>query len=272
MQQVREPAVAGMFYPANEQKLRTQLELLFDVSSGAERVKNAFGVIVPHAGYIYSGKTAAYGFSTVKDNSYDTIVVISPSHREYFSGISIYNGDAYKTPLGLIPVNKDMRSKLCSSSEMIFEGMEGHGNEHALEVELPFLQYMYKDFSLVPIVIGDQRKIFVDELAESLSETVDEKTLIVASSDLSHFYTKEQADELDSKVAKRIENFEYEQLQDDLENETCFACGGGGIVSLMTAARQKGFNKTKIVHRSDSGDTSGDNREVVGYLSAVVYG
>lgn len=271
MEKIREPAVAGMFYPARVEELENQLKKLFDAAGNVEKIENAFGIVAPHAGYAYSGKTAAFGYAATSSKKYETVIVISPSHREYFPGISVFAGDAYKTPLGIIPVNKEMRSKLTEETKSIFLGLEGHRTEHALEVQLPFLQYLFKDFSIVPIVIGDQGKVFVNELSEKLKDVVDDKTLVVASSDLSHFYTKQEADKLDSIVAKRIQEFDYENLQDDLEKGYCYACGGGGIVSLMEAAKLKGFNKAKVLHRSDSGDTTGDNSEVVGYLSAVIY-
>jgi AmmeMemoRadiSam system protein B len=113
--------------------------------------------------------------------------------------------------------------------------------------------------------------VFVDELAEKLAEVYDKNTLIVASSDLSHFYTREQANKLDTIVAERITAFEYDRLQSDLEDRNCEACGGGAIVALMKAAAKLNKTNSKVIHRSDSGDTSGDTSEVVGYLSAVIY-
>lgn len=167
-------------------------------------------------------------------------------------------------------VNNELRELFTSESKTIFKGENGHGPEHALEVHLPFLQFLYEDISVVPVVMGDQTSLFVDELAEKLAQVPDD-TLVVASSDLSHFYTKEQADKFDSLAAKRISAFEIDELQGDLDNQNCFACGGGGIVATMKAAQKLGKTNSKVLHRSDSGDTSGDNREVVGYLSAIVY-
>ena len=271
MKAIREPAVAGMFYPSSQKELTNQLQLLFDITKNDEDIQNMFGLVSPHAGYMYSGKTAAYGFNTVKDKTYDTIIILSPSHREYFQGISIYNGDAYRTPLGLVPVNKEVRQKFIELNENIFEGIEGHRAEHAVEVQIPFLQYMYKDFSIVPVVMGDQSSKYVDILAETLTGVVD-KTLVVASSDLSHFYTKDVADKLDSIIADSIAKFEYDKLQESLESGRCEACGGGAIVAMMKAAKLKHIENSRILNRSDSGDVTGDNSEVVGYLSAAVYG
>jgi len=271
MSVVRKPAVAGMFYPANESELRNEVSLLLDIAVNEKKYNDVFGIVCPHAGYVYSGKTAAFAYNSIKGKSYKTVIVISPSHYEYFQGSAIYNGDAYQTPLGIVEIDKRMRNKLAENAETIFIAENGHRKEHALEVQLPFLQTVLKDFRLVPIVIGDQRDIFINELALKLADVVDENTLIVASSDLSHFYSKEKADKFDSIVEDKISNFDYQKLQDNLMKENCFACGGGGIVALMKAAELKGCKKAEVLSRTDSGDVTGDNASVVGYLSAVIF-
>lgn len=271
MKNVREPAVAGTFYPSSPIQLKNELQLLLDVNKPDESYNNVFGIVSPHAGYIYSGRTAAFAYNAVKEKKIDTVVIISPSHREYFPGISIYNGDAYRTPLGDLPIDKKMCAELSRDSKFIFESVQGHRNEHALEVQLPFLQMIYSGFKIVPIVMGDQRKIFVEGLAEKIAEIVNDRTLVIASSDLSHFYTKKEADKLDSVVEKNIAEFNYKQLLHDLDSKNCEACGGGPIAALMNAAGIKGIKKSKVLSRTDSGDVTGDDSEVVGYLSAVIY-
>lgn len=271
MKTVREPAVAGMFYPASSTKLSAEIQEHLDSAQLKKFYEKVFGIVTPHAGYAYSGKTAAHAYKAVENKNYKTVIVISPSHREYFPGISIYSGDAYKTPLGDIELDKEMIAKLVAEKSYIFEGMNGHRSEHALEVQLPFLQTVLRGFKLVPIVMGDQRKLFIESLAEKLAQVIDDETLIVASSDLSHFHSKAEADRLDSKVEKRISAFDYEGLLSDLENQECEACGGGPIAVLMKAAALSGVKNADVLSRSDSGDTTGDNSEVVGYLSAVVF-
>jgi len=271
MNKVRNAAVAGKFYSGNERELRNDIEKLLESASNKKEYENIFGLVCPHAGYIYSGKTAAFAYNTIKNKTYKTVVVISPSHYEYFRGSSIYDGDGYETPLGVVTIDIEMRDKLITQSDLIFSGEKGHGQEHALEVQLPFLQTVLNNFRVLPIVIGDQRENFVYELAEKLADVIDDRTLIVASSDLSHFYSKEQAQKLDSVVDSNISNFNYQKLMQDLEMENCFACGGGGIVSLMKAAELKNINNAEVLSRTDSGDVSGDNTGVVGYLSAVIF-
>ncbi len=271
MSKIREPAVAGMFYPANERELRNEISILLDVSENEKDFEKVYGLVCPHAGYVYSGKTAAHAYNIIKNKNYETVIIISPSHYEYFEGSSIYDGDEYKTPLGNIHVDKKLRDKIISGSGTIFAGENGHGKEHALEVQLPFLQTVLKNFQLVPIVIGDQHSKFTDELAERLADAVDDKTLVVASSDLSHFYSKQTAYKFDSLVEESILNFNYQKLQEDLMLNKCFACGGGGIAAMMKSAEIKGIRNSEILSRTDSGDVTGDNSSVVGYLSAVIF-
>lgn len=271
MKTVREPAVAGMFYPASVSKLKEEVQSLLDRYKPEQNFQNVFGIISPHAGYAYSGKSAAYAYNSLSNKKYKTVIIISPSHREYFPGVSIYDGDEYKTPLGNIPLNKEIVRKLSAEGKFIFEDLKGHRREHAVEVQLPFLQMTMEDFSIVPVVMGDQSKIFIDELAKKLTEVIDGDTLIVASSDLSHFHTKTEADKIDSLVEKRIIDFDFDGLQNDLDKGKCEACGGGGIVAMMKAANFLNVRKAAVLSRSDSGDVTGDENEVVGYLSAVIF-
>ena len=268
---IRHQQVAGYFYPAEKDKLQKDISLMLQVAKPEKTFDKIFGIVSPHAGYIYSGKTAAYAYNLLKDKNYKTVIIISPSHAEYFRGISIYDGDAYETPLGIVEIDQVITDKLIESSKVISRSIQGHQREHALEVQIPFLQFVLKDFKIVPIVMGDQSKMFVDELAEKLSKVVDESTLIVASSDMSHFYSSEEADRLDSVVEKRIKDFDFEKLFQDLDDHECEACGGGPIVAMMKAASLKNINKSVVINRSDSGDVTGDKSEVVGYLSAVVF-
>jgi AmmeMemoRadiSam system protein B len=269
---IRKPAVAGMFYPAQKTKLEDEVRTLLAISKPAQEYKNVFGLVSPHAGYIYSGRTAAYGFNLLKDSEIQTVIIISPSHREYFPGVSIYNGDAYETPLGIVEVNKEISDKLTLDSKAIFKSSEGHREEHAVEVQIPFLQMVIGDFKIVPIVMGDQGKLYIDELVERLSQGIGDKTVIVASSDLSHYHSGNEANKLDSIVETKIADFDYDGLQNDLERRNCEACGGGPIVAMMKTASVLNKKKSKVLYRCNSGDTTGDYSEVVGYLSAVIYG
>jgi MEMO1 family protein len=249
MKQVRHAQVAGYFYPSDPQKLKREISLLLDIAKPKKSYKKIFGIVAPHAGYVYSGKTAAYAYNLIKDKNIKTAIVISPSHSEYFPGVCVYEGDAYETPFGLIEVDKQKSDILCEESRIIFKGVNGHKREHALEVQLPFLQSVIKEFKIVPIVIGDQGRMYVDELAANLVKIYDDETIIVASSDLSHFHDAETADQLDSIIEKRIQQFDFENLQKDLDLHNCEACGGGPIVAMMKAASLVNVNIPKCLKK-----------------------
>lgn len=269
--EIRKPAVAGTFYPEDRSELKEVVNTFLKNNPTDFNEKNIFGIVSPHAGYVYSGGTAAKAYNLLSGRSFSKVIVISPSHREFFHGMSIYQGDAYKTPLGEIEIDKELREKMADSDCNIEISELGHGKEHALEVQLPFLQRVLPEFKLLPIVIGDQSGSHVYNLAYKLSEVHDKDTLIVASTDLSHFYTREKANELDGIIETHIKNFDFEQLQSDLETRKCEACGGGAVVSMMKAAENCGYGKSKVLAHTDSGDINGDTNEVVGYLSAVIY-
>ena len=272
MKKIRHSEIAGYWYPGTEKQLHREINLMLDLTKPEEQIDNIFGLISPHAGYRYSGLTAAYGYNLIQKKKYEKVIVLSPSHREYFPGISIYSGDAYETPLGLIKVNNDLKEKIIDSSNIIFLGDKGHSpEEHALEIQLPFLQVVLDNFEIVPMIIGDQRKEYVYELGEKLGGLIDDKTLIVASTDLSHFHPKHEAEKLDSIVSDKIREFDYDGLQKALESNKTEACGGGAVVALMKAADTAGFKRSKILHKTDSGEVTGDTSGVVGYVSAVFY-
>jgi AmmeMemoRadiSam system protein B len=173
MNKIRKPAVAGLFYPAFKDRLEDEVKTLLSISDSGKTFNNIFGIVVPHAGYIYSGRTASYAFNLLKGKEIDTVIILSPSHREYFPGISVYDGDGYETPFGAVEVNKKIADKLTVESKVIFKGIEGHRKEHAVEVQMPFLQMILNDFQIVPVVLGDQGNLFVDEISEKLSEVIE---------------------------------------------------------------------------------------------------
>jgi len=272
-EKIRMPAVAGLFYPEDATELKELVLSLLEENKSSKKYNNIVGIVSPHAGYIYSGKSAAVAFNVLKENSnFETAIILSPSHQEYFKGSCIYNGDAYETPLGEIPINKNLAKNIVDNCNSVFFGSEGHKGEHALEVQLPFLQVISENISIVPIVIGDQNIEYIQELSKVLSEIIDDKTIIIASSDLSHFHSKEKAKDLDNIIVDRINNFEFLELYNDLSRGNCEACGGGGIVTLLETADMIGRNDAEVLSHTDSGDVSNDNSSVVGYLSAVVYG
>jgi AmmeMemoRadiSam system protein B/AmmeMemoRadiSam system protein A len=237
------------------------------------------GLVSPHAGYVYSGHVAAEGYELLKDKDIKRVIVISPSHVAAFQGASVYNGTGYKTPLGTIPVDQDFCRKLADKHSSIALSDEGHETrrqgrmEHALEVQLPFLQRVLDDFSLVPIIMGDQQYETCRQLGIALAETIeDKKTIIVASSDLSHFHSYDEAVKLDQKVVNAVKEWDHINLSRNLNRRIWEACGGGPIVTTMIASERLGANEAQILKYANSGDVPiGEKRSVVGYMSAVFY-
>lgn len=269
MKHIRKPAVAGLFYPSHPDNLRHKIISFLQEAHPIEKKPNIKAIIVPHAGYDYSGLTAAYAFNHLDGENISKVIIISPSHYEFYDGVSIYDGDGFATPLGELNINSEITDELVKNSKNIFRSKSGHNQEHGIEVELPFLQEILTDFSIVPIVFGEQSKNNIDELSEKLSSIIDNETIIVASSDLSHFYSSKIANELDSLVEKRINNFETNELENDFNIKNCEACGYGAILSLMRVCEKNNINNSLVLHRTDSGLITGDKKSVVGYLSAI---
>jgi len=267
---VRPPAVAGMFYDDSPTSLRKNVDGLLERARIPKLQGTVRAVVSPHAGYIYSGFTAAHAFKLLEGHNYDCVIIVGPSHKEYFDGISIYEGDAYQTPLGKTAVNIEVRSELLKDEKVIVASNAGHRSEHSIEVQLPFLQRVLGDFTFVPVIMGDQRRQLCDELADALVRVaVNRNILLVASSDLSHYHSYDEAVRLDKRVINEIGNFNPDTFLDKLEDKSFEACGGGPIAAVMKAAKRPGANKAEVLHYCNSGDITGDKSAVVGYLAAA---
>ena len=277
MGQVRKPAVAGQFYPGDPVTLTKQLSDFFKNAKKEPVPGKIVALISPHAGYMYSGQVAAYSFKLLEGLSFETVVVISPSHVAYFPGASVYNGGSYETPLGQIPVDTTLAGQIADASKKVFLSDKGHSfagmrGEHALEVELPFLQLVLGRFKLVAIVVADQDWVTCEALGEALSKALKGKNaLIVASTDLSHFHPYDEAVRLDNIVMDHVNSFDPEELHADLASKVCEACGGGPVLATMLAAKGLGADKAKVLKYANSGDVTGDKSGVVGYMAAVIY-
>lgn len=269
--------MAGAFYPGNPGDLTRTIATLFSQVEKAPLSGQPVALIAPHAGYPYSGLTAARAYKQVEGLQYDTVVVISPSHTVFFKGSSVYGGAGYETPLGVVEIDRELSEKIAdiNPSSVYFSNM-GHASgstrgEHALEVQLPFLQVVLGRFKLVAIVMGDQEGDSVRSLGEALASALrGTNTLIVASSDLSHFHNAKVAKRLDSAVQEAVQRYDPQLLLSTLESGKGEACGGGPIAAAMIAARRLGGTEAKTLGYTTSGETTGDFEEVVGYLSGVI--
>lgn len=276
MKAVRKASCAGTWYPGDPIELTKTIAGYFSKIDKIPVENHPIAIIAPHAGYQYSGETAAAAYKLLDGYSYDTVVVISPSHKVFFKGSAVFDGDAYETPLGLISIDQELSEKIGSILPSVYLSKMGHGEgasrgEHALELQLPFLQVVLGKFKMVAIVMGEQEDDNINGLAETLVTALrGTNSLMVASSDLSHFYNSDRARSLDMNIRDAVEKFDPELLWEYIEQGKAEACGAGPMAAVMKAAKRLGGKRSEILKYTNSGEVTGDFNEVVGYLSAAV--
>ena len=257
---IRKPAVAGTFYPNDKEALNRQIDEFLD-SVIVRDYGDPIGFVCPHAGYIYSGFTAAHAFKYLKGREYEKVVVLAPSHYDGYNGITTWSGNGIETPLGVIETTDN--DKLFRYG--ILESELGFGKEHSLEVELPFLQKVLKPgWKLVPLVMGFQGTETIRLGKNILESYMNKKNLIIISSDLSHYHPYEKAKVIDGHFLNFIELDRIPDLQDAHDNGLVEACGFGPIMSFLKLDIQP---RIQILDYRNSGDTAGDRSKVVGYTS-----
>lgn len=256
MPKIRPPAVAGLFYPADPIQLRQMVQAFLREAESSDGIPPK-AIIAPHAGYIYSGPVAASAYARLAPlrGTVTRVVLLGPSHRVGFVGLASSSADAFRTPLGDIPLDRTTLDAITALPQVRVLD-EAHSLEHSLEVHLPFLQEVLTDFALVPLVVGDASAQEVDEVLERLWGGPE--TLIVISSDLSHYHDYATAQAMDRRTAQAIEELRYQ----DLHSEE--ACGRNPVRGLLLAARRLGLQAATIDLRN-SGDTAGPRDQVVGY-------
>ncbi|MCX7022768.1 MAG: AmmeMemoRadiSam system protein B [bacterium] len=267
---VRAPAVAGSFYPAPADSLRRQVTQLLQ-RARTEPSSGVRALIAPHAGYVYSGTIAAGAYASIGENTFRRVVVIAPSHRVPFDGVSAFVGEAYETPLGLVEVDLEALAALAAAYPL--ESVTpAHSLEHSVEVQLPFIQLALPGTKLVPLLMGSQDVETARGLASALATSLGgADTLVAASSDLSHYHEDSVARVMDGVIAGHVRMLEPEKLLESVECERAAACGAGPIAAAMFYARGVGAEVARIISYATSGDVTGDRRQVVGYLSAVFH-
>jgi len=247
----RQEAVAGMFYPENKEELKSMINSFLD-EVPEQKNYDAKALIVPHAGYVYSGPIAAYAYSLLKKNKKKKIILLGPSHTVHLRGVVSDNNDYWKSPFGEVKAIENEFEKLS----------EAHEKEHCLEVQIPFLQVLLDDFEILPLVAGD---VNPKEISEKIKPLLDEDTLLIISSDLSHFKPYDYAVDIDDNTNKAILNLDYEKMLEEGD-----ACGKIPILAVIDLAGKLGW-KCKLLDYRNSGDTAGTKGEVVGYASFVFY-
>lgn len=270
---VRPPAVSGTFYPGSRVELKYMVDSLLSKVPDLDIPGKPRAVISPHAGYIYSGQIAAYGYKALMGHSYSTVIVVGPSHRVGFRGCAVYDKGTWLTPLGSIRVDTAVASKLIEEGDLIFAGTKEHSTEHSIEVQLPFLQRVLGDFEIVPVEMGYVTEANILELANAMTEVVRgrDDVLIVASTDLSHYQPRSAAAKLDHFTIAFIDDLRGNDLMRALLRDEAQACGGGPTAATLIACKKLGFDRSEILKYDDSGTASGDTSRVVGYVSAVIY-
>lgn len=273
MEDIREPVVAGTFYPDKPDILSRDVKRYLENAKKEKIGDEIIALVSPHAGYMYSGQVAAYAYKLIEGKTFDSVIVVAPSHYSRFKGASIYDRGGYRTPLGIVPIDIELSKKMMEKRKEIQFLPEAHAQEHSLEVQIPFLQITLKTFKLVPIVMEPYWSWETCQyLASAIAETLKGKNvLLIASSDLSHFHSYEKAVDLDKIVLNHIERFDTEGMNRDLKSGRCEACGGGPIISIMLAAKALGANKGRVIKYLNSGDVTGDRSRVVGYAAGVFY-
>jgi AmmeMemoRadiSam system protein B/AmmeMemoRadiSam system protein A len=277
---IRPPAVAGSFYTDDPDELAQTVDELLAGVEGRKVSGRLVALVSPHAGYVYSGHVAAESYALLRGREIDRVVVISPSHVESFRGAAVYDGDGYATPLGVVAVDTEFAARMAEASPAIALSGNGHDHargargEHALEIQLPFLQRVLgDDFQLVPVVMGDRKYETCRALGVALADLIgdDDATIVVASSDLSHFHDYDEAVRLDKQVLSSIESWDYYSLSRNFGTRTWEACGGGPIVAAMMASERLGADRATLLKYANSGDVpAGDRDRVVGYSAFAI--
>lgn len=279
---LRKPAVAGMFYPDDSEELVKTIEDCFLHSFGPGKIQDIesfegndypVNVMVPHAGFQYSGTIAAHSYCELAKNGFpEVFIIIGPNHTGLGSEVSVFNKGEWITPLGNIQVDEEFADTLISFSDFASADFAAHMREHSIEVQLPFLQYFSNDFKIVPVVLGSQTISAANDLAAAIlkaGEKLGKSYCVIASSDLSHFNTQERANKVDGFVLEDIENMDEFKLLEEIIQYNITMCGYGPVMTTMILSKMCGKNTSEIRAYKTSGDISGDLSSVVGYASGI---
>ena len=271
---VRPAAVAGTWYPATPAVLRGELDVYL-AAADVHLTGDVHAIIAPHAGLMFSGPVGAYAYKAVAGRPYDVAFLVGPSHYVAFEGVSVWSEGAFDSPLGAATIDAAAAADVLRSP-LVTELPGAHKREHSLEMQMPFLRHLLPDVPIVPMVIGHQTRKTIESLAEVLAAAAPGKrALLVASTDLSHYFEAKAAAGLDARVQAYVDKFDaqglltlYESYPEE-ERGRHVACGGGAAIAVMMAARLRGATAGRVLKYAHSGEVSGDYDGVVGYLAAA---
>jgi len=269
---IRKAILAGTWYPKDKNALEKSIQGYLSGATVEAPKGRIRAIIVPHAGHRYSGQVAAYAYSRLQGMVVKRVVMIGPCHRFGFKGASVNLQKGYQTPLGIVPVDQACAKELIDAGHHINWIPQAHAREHSLEIQLPFLQIALGEFQIVPILMGAQDLKTCTDLAQVLVQTIKNRdhTLILASTDLSHFHTYDQAKALDERFIKYVLDFDPEGLAHALSDGVVEACGGGPVITTLLSGKALGANRAVGLRYANSGDVTGDHKRVVGYFSAIL--
>jgi MEMO1 family protein len=272
---VRPSSIAGRWYPGDPHRLAASVDGYLDAARLPRLAGEVIAIVAPHAGHLYSGPVAGHSFAAVRGTSPELVAVVAPMHYPYPQPLLTSAHHAYETPLGRILVNKEALASLDTIlSESLGFGLTPLRNdpEHSLEIELPFLQRgLAGEFQLLPVMVRDQSTRVSQALGKALARVLrGKKALLVASTDLSHFYRQETANQLDTEVLHQVEALNPQGILDTEAKGKGFACGKGALAAVLWAAQELGANHVQMLHYATSGDVTGDYDQVVGYAAAVL--
>jgi len=275
---IRQSVIAGTWYPGQPDALRRTLQSYLANAKKVELEGELKALISPHAGYAYSGPTAAYAYKQLEDGPvFDIVTILSPLHQAYLGRFAVTRAAYYETPLGLVEVDAELVEALGKEVTLNRVGYDG---EHSLEIQLPFLQYVLGSFTLLPVMMGESLSsaggmAACRELSAALAKVLrGKKALIVASTDLSHLYDYDEVVRHDKVMVELVERFDIEGLAQALIEGRCHACGGAPVVTALLTAQALGANRAKVLHYTNSGDVTGNRRPgnyTVGYMAAAAY-
>ena len=272
-QSVRHPAVAGRFYPSKPESLIRDLDryLGSDAAESAEKIENALGCVVPHAGYIYSGHVAGAVYRRLPRRS--RFVILCPNHTGRGAPLAMMSSGGWLTPLGEVAIETPLAKAIHQGCHLVAEDARAHEDEHSLEVQLPFLQRVAKDFSFVPIAIGVGGYTSLESLGHGIAQAArhgGERFLVIASSDMNHYEPDSITRVKDRKAIDKILALDPQGLYDVIRREDISMCGYGPAIAMLTFAKEMGATKAELVKYATSADTSGDRSAVVGYAGIIV--
>ncbi len=271
---IRRMAHAGSFYPRFGEQISTMIDRWTEDQPAAGPGENCLGLIVPHAGYVYSGACAAMGYQHISQIGFDSFIILHPSHQGAHFGFAVSPFEQYDTPLGRLDLDVQLYELLSADPGNSPNERRLHEIEHSLEIQLPMIKHFFPDALICPVMIGRPGPELASRLALGMRKAMEasgRRIGIIVSTDLSHYHAAQTAEKLDGMLVRHLANLDADGLWQSILARDCEACGIGGLLTLLEFARHYPESKVKVIQYTHSGKVSGDNQQVVGYLSAMVY-